>query len=45
MVLQCAEVVGILDTVLDFTIQWAFDRHSFGRPLAPTKRSNTDSPI
>ncbi len=34
MVLQCAEVVGILDTVLDFTIQWAFDRHSFGRPLA-----------
>ena len=33
MVLQCAEVVGILDTVLDFTIQWAFDRYSFGRPL------------
>jgi alkylation response protein AidB-like acyl-CoA dehydrogenase len=32
--LQCAEVVGILDTVLDFTIQWAFDRYSFGRPLA-----------
>jgi alkylation response protein AidB-like acyl-CoA dehydrogenase len=34
MVLQCAEVVGILDTVVGFTIQWAFDRHSFGRPLA-----------
>lgn len=33
-VLQCAEVVGILDTVLGFTIQWAFDRYSFGRPLA-----------
>jgi alkylation response protein AidB-like acyl-CoA dehydrogenase len=33
-VLQCAEVVGILDTVLAFTIQWALDRHSFGRPLA-----------
>ena len=32
-VLQCAEVVGILDTVLSFTIQWGFDRHSFGRPL------------
>jgi alkylation response protein AidB-like acyl-CoA dehydrogenase len=32
--LQCAEVVGILDTVLEFTIQWAFDRYSFGRPLA-----------
>ena len=33
MVLQCAEIVGILDTVLAFTIQWGFDRHSFGRPL------------
>ncbi len=33
-VLQCAEVVGTLDTVLAFTIQWGFDRHSFGRPLA-----------
>jgi alkylation response protein AidB-like acyl-CoA dehydrogenase len=32
-VLQCAEVVGILDTVFRFTIQWGFDRHSFGRPL------------
>jgi alkylation response protein AidB-like acyl-CoA dehydrogenase len=33
-ILQCAEVVGILDTVLAFTIQWGLDRHSFGRPLA-----------
>ena len=33
-VLQCAEVVGALDTVLGFTIQWALDRYSFGRPLA-----------
>jgi alkylation response protein AidB-like acyl-CoA dehydrogenase len=32
-VLQCAETVGILDTVLRFTIQWGFDRHSFGRPI------------
>ncbi len=32
-ILQCAEVVGILDAVLKFTIQWGFDRHSFGRPL------------
>lgn len=32
-VLQCAEVVGILDAVLTFTIQWGFDRHSFGRPI------------
>jgi alkylation response protein AidB-like acyl-CoA dehydrogenase len=34
VVLQCAELVGILDTVLDMTIRWALDRHSFGRPLA-----------
>ena len=33
-VLQCAEVVGILDTVMDLTTQWALDRYSFGRPLA-----------
>jgi alkylation response protein AidB-like acyl-CoA dehydrogenase len=33
-VLQCVEVVGILDTVFDMTVQWALDRHSFGRPLA-----------
>ena len=33
-VLQCSEVVGILDTVMDFTVQWALDRYSFGRPLA-----------
>ena len=33
-VLQCAEVVGILQTVFDFTTQWALDRHTFGRPLA-----------
>jgi alkylation response protein AidB-like acyl-CoA dehydrogenase len=34
VVLQCAELVGILDTVLGMTIRWALDRHSFGRPLA-----------
>jgi alkylation response protein AidB-like acyl-CoA dehydrogenase len=33
-VLQCAEVVGIVQTVFDFTVQWALDRHTFGRPLA-----------
>ncbi|MGC2652381.1 MAG: acyl-CoA dehydrogenase family protein [Mycobacterium sp.] len=32
-VLQCAEVVGIMQTVFDFTVRWAFDRHTFGRPL------------
>ena len=31
--LQCAEVIGILDAVVDFTVQWGFDRHSFGRPI------------
>lgn len=34
LILQCAEVVGMLDTMLATTIGWAFDRHSFGRPLA-----------
>ncbi|NOQ56942.1 acyl-CoA dehydrogenase family protein [Mycolicibacterium fortuitum] len=34
LVLQCAEIVGILDTVLTMTNQWLTDRHSFGRPLA-----------
>jgi alkylation response protein AidB-like acyl-CoA dehydrogenase len=33
-VLQCAEVVGILQTVFDFTVGWALNRHTFGRPLA-----------
>jgi alkylation response protein AidB-like acyl-CoA dehydrogenase len=33
-ILQCAEVVGILDAVFGFTVQWALDRYSFGRPLA-----------
>lgn len=34
LVLQCAEIVGILESVLAMTNQWLFDRHSFGRPLA-----------
>ncbi len=33
-VLQCAEVIGILQTVFDFTVAWALDRYTFGRPLA-----------
>ena len=32
--LQCAEVVGIVQTVFDFTVQWALNRYTFGRPLA-----------
>jgi alkylation response protein AidB-like acyl-CoA dehydrogenase len=34
LVLQCAEVVGAVDRVFEFTVEWAFDRYSFGRPLA-----------
>jgi alkylation response protein AidB-like acyl-CoA dehydrogenase len=34
VVLQCAELVGMLDAVFGMTIRWALDRHSFGRPLA-----------
>jgi alkylation response protein AidB-like acyl-CoA dehydrogenase len=33
-VLQCAEMAGALGRVLEFTIEYAFDRYSFGRPLA-----------
>lgn len=33
-VLQLSETVGAVDRVFEFTVQWAFDRHSFGRPLA-----------
>ncbi|HEV2369845.1 MAG TPA: acyl-CoA dehydrogenase, partial [Acidimicrobiales bacterium] len=32
--LQCAETVGAMQRVLDFTVEYAFDRVSFGRPLA-----------
>lgn len=32
--LQLAETVGALDRVFEFTLEWAFDRHTFGRPLA-----------
>lgn len=34
LVLLVAEQVGTLDTVFDMTLQWCFDRFSFGRPLA-----------
>jgi alkylation response protein AidB-like acyl-CoA dehydrogenase len=34
MVLQCAETVGIVDTVLTMTVDWTRDRYTFGRPLA-----------
>jgi alkylation response protein AidB-like acyl-CoA dehydrogenase len=34
LLLQCAEIVGATDRVFDFTVQYAFDRSSFGRALA-----------
>ncbi len=33
-VLLCAEMAGALGRVLEFTVEYAFDRYSFGRPLA-----------
>lgn len=32
--LTCAESVGAMQTAFDMTVEWAFDRYSFGRPLA-----------
>jgi alkylation response protein AidB-like acyl-CoA dehydrogenase len=32
--LQCAETAGAVQRVFEFTAAWAFDRYSFGRPLA-----------
>ncbi|MBE1536874.1 acyl-CoA dehydrogenase family protein [Actinomadura algeriensis] len=34
VVVQCAEVCAVLDRAFAMTTQWAFDRYSFGRPLA-----------
>lgn len=34
LVMALAESVGAAETVFDFTLEWAFDRYSFGRPLA-----------
>jgi alkylation response protein AidB-like acyl-CoA dehydrogenase len=34
LVLLCAESVGAMQAGFDMTVQWAFDRYSFGRPLA-----------
>ena len=32
--LQLAETAGTVDRVFETTLEWMFDRHSFGRPLA-----------
>ncbi|CAN5119917.1 acyl-CoA dehydrogenase family protein [soil metagenome] len=34
LMLQCAELVGIVDAAFAITCAWALDRYSFGRPLA-----------
>ena len=34
IVIANAEAVGAMQAALDMTIEWAFDRYSFGRPLA-----------
>lgn len=34
LVLVSAEAVGAMETALATTVEWAFDRYSFGRPLA-----------
>jgi alkylation response protein AidB-like acyl-CoA dehydrogenase len=34
LVIQTAECVGAAQKVFDFTVDWAFNRYSFGRPLA-----------
>ena len=34
LVIQAAEMVGAAQRTFDFTVEWAFDRYSFGRPLA-----------
>jgi alkylation response protein AidB-like acyl-CoA dehydrogenase len=34
LVLQCAELVGVLDRVFEFTVEYMNDRYAFGRPIA-----------
>jgi alkylation response protein AidB-like acyl-CoA dehydrogenase len=34
LVITNAEAVGAMQTAFDMTVEWAFDRYSFGRPLA-----------
>jgi alkylation response protein AidB-like acyl-CoA dehydrogenase len=34
LAIQAAEVVGAMDRCLEITIEWSFNRYSFGRPLA-----------
>jgi alkylation response protein AidB-like acyl-CoA dehydrogenase len=34
LVIQLAEMVGAMDVAFEMTVDWAFNRYSFGRPLA-----------
>lgn len=34
LAIVCAESVGAMQAAFDMTVDWAFDRYSFGRPLA-----------
>jgi alkylation response protein AidB-like acyl-CoA dehydrogenase len=34
VVILAAEAVGAMERAFDMTVEWAFDRYSFGRPLA-----------
>lgn len=34
LIIQCAEMVGAIDQVFTFTLEYSFDRFSFGRALA-----------
>jgi alkylation response protein AidB-like acyl-CoA dehydrogenase len=34
LIMLTAEAVGAMQAAFDMTVQWAFDRYSFGRPLA-----------
>ncbi len=34
LVIACAESVGAMQAAFDMTVEWSFDRYSFGRPLA-----------
>jgi alkylation response protein AidB-like acyl-CoA dehydrogenase len=34
LVILCSEAVGAMDRAFEMTVDWAFDRYSFGRPLA-----------
>lgn len=34
LVVQAAEMLGAAERTFEFTLEWAFDRYSFGRPLA-----------